>query len=88
MKRYDRDPHAQTCQFVFMLPQLRQVFATRQSGQVAMKHQQQPLTGVVIELVQPTGDIRQLEGFGRASKFRLHAAGKIPDCRSSKYDAS
>ncbi len=72
LKRHYGDLYAETRQFVLLLSQLRQVLAAGQSGQMPMKHQQQPLSGVVFELMNAVADVRQTKRRGRGFKLRVH----------------
>ena len=45
----DDDPNIKLLQLLLVPSQLRQVFPARQSGEVSVKNQQQPVSGVVRE---------------------------------------
>lgn len=47
LKGHDQYADAQLVEFIAMLLQLQQVFATRQSTEMAVKYQQQPPTGEI-----------------------------------------
>ena len=48
-ERYDEHSNSEQLDFLFVLPQLRQVLAARQSAQMAVKHQQQPAAPIILE---------------------------------------
>jgi len=66
---YNNDVHPEFLDTVILLTQLRKVFATRQSSQMAMENNQQPSTGKVIKPVSHTVDVAEFE---RCCGFCFH----------------
>jgi len=60
-ERDDGDFHSMSIQIVLMAPQLRQVTAARQSPEVTVEDQQQPVAGEVLQAVGSAFDATQAE---------------------------
>jgi hypothetical protein len=71
-KRDHGDANVPSLEFVFVLSQLRQVLAARQSTQMAMEHQQQPMPAVVCQSMKLAVRIGQFESNGRCSFSVVH----------------
>ena len=55
-----------------MLPQLRQMFSARQSAEMPVKNQQQPLASVIFKSIHMTIGIAQFERCCRFANRALH----------------
>ena len=56
-KRHHSDADAKRIQLVIVRSQLRQVFTTRQSAQMPVEYQQQPMAGVIFDAVHLAGHV-------------------------------
>jgi hypothetical protein len=71
LERHDYDSDVEVGEGRFVLLQLQQVPAARQSAQMAVKHQQQPVPPVVLETMDPAIGVRKREGDGRMADHVL-----------------
>jgi hypothetical protein len=67
LKCYHHDLYVSPVEFLFMITQLRDVRSSRESAEVAMKHQQQPTSPVVFEKVGVSAAVPKVERYGRFS---------------------
>ncbi len=74
LKRHHGHPHTQVIQLIFDLTQLRQMFAARQSAEMPMKHQQQPVPTIVRQRMHHAVCIGQFKINGCFSAFIIHGA--------------
>jgi len=65
LERDDDNGRIEISQSVVVLLQLQQMPSARQSAQVAMKDEQQPMPSVVLEAMRPAVGIAQSEASGR-----------------------
>ena len=68
LERHCHDTDPQRNQLSNMLSQLRQVLPARQSGEVPVEDQQQPVAGILFQLVQYPLRIFQGKRYGRAAR--------------------
>ena len=61
LERDDHDLDVQGIDLLVVLSQLRKMLAARQSPQMPVKHQQQPVSGVVLKSMHVSAGIFQLE---------------------------
>ena len=67
LERDDRHLDVQRLKLIFVLAQLREMFLARQSGQVTVKDQKQPMTGAVVQSMEIARSIGELEVGGAAA---------------------
>ena len=70
----DDDLDVEFLQLPLVPSQLRQVFSARQSGEVSVKYQQQPVSGAVRELVPAARDLGETEPDGGVFTFGFHVS--------------
>ena len=73
LERHNEDLDAQRLHFVFMLPQLRQMLPARQSPEVAVEHQEQPIACILVKPMEDTGGVLHLETDAMEAFFAFHA---------------
>ncbi len=87
LESHDSNPDAQSAQLTLFLPQLRQVLSARQSSQMPVEHQHQPVARKVLLTVHLAAVIAQLEGHCFLTLHGLHShesvsiAPVIPACQ-------
>jgi len=76
LKCYNQHLDVQGVDLIFMLSQLREMLAARQSAQMPMEHQQQPMSGVILQPMYRTAGILQRKldcGFASAVVHRFRS---------------
>lgn len=71
---HDRGLHSSFSKFLFMITQLRDVGPARQSAEVAVKYQQEPLSCVILKGVLDASRIRKLKRNCRLARQVAHAS--------------
>jgi len=69
---HDRDLDSQTVELRFLLPQLRQMLSAGESAQMTMEYQQEPASGVLLEPINDSVGVGQLERDGGLANSAAH----------------
>jgi hypothetical protein len=83
----DHDLRVAICQFRRPVAQLRDMFAARQSGQMAMKDEEQPFSGEIAQLAYRAVGVGQGEFDRRFSDKRHGSEGDLEKCSGAAKSA-